>query len=90
MQIHHANPLGNYEFVVQQVNISDATKFCCKHCMKHPESFTSQTEGAENKLGAVKDGEAGALIVLVLPIFEAFKVLGVPSRTDLSDLRQVH
>lgn len=54
------------------------------------QDLTSQTEGAENKLWAVEDCEAGIFIVFVLAIFKALKVFGVPAWTNLSDLKQVH
>lgn len=54
------------------------------------EALTSQTEGVENKLGAVENCEAGIFIVFILAVFKALKVLGVPPWTNLSDLKQVH
>lgn len=58
---------------------------------QHPlQQLTSQTERAQNELGAVEDGEAGVLAVFVFSVFEAFKILGVSPRTNLPDLQQVH
>lgn len=49
--------------------------------------LTSETERVENKLRAVENREAGVFIVFVFAIFKALKVLGVPPRTKLSDLK---
>lgn len=52
--------------------------------------LTPEAECVENELWAVENCEAGVVIVFVLAIFKSLKVFGVPSRTDLSDLKQVH
>lgn len=53
-------------------------------------NLTSETERVENKLRAVENGEAGVFIVFVFAVPKALKVFGVPSGSDLSDLKQVH
>lgn len=52
--------------------------------------LTPKAECVENKLWAIENCEAGVVIMFVLAIFKALKVFGIPSRTDLSDLKQVH
>lgn len=52
--------------------------------------LTSEAECVEDKLRAVENCEAGVVLMFVLAVFKALKVFGVPSRADLSDLKQVH